>query len=243
MTGPDTALWLARPGREHHIVCMKILNVTLPRPGRPWVLLALVLALPIIGGARAEGLSGTALLETLRAGGVTIYFRHAQTNWNQSDRAETADHISSCAPERMRQLSAEGRETAKRIGAAIRTVGLAITSVRSSPYCRARETVELMQIGDVVPSPDIMNLRSAGFFGGRDAVIRRIREIFAAPVPAGKITVIAAHGNLVRDSTGVYPGEAGSVVLRSKPDAPHGFEVVGKLTAEDWTRLAKLAGQ
>jgi hypothetical protein len=222
---------------------MKVPNASLPRPDRLWLPLVLVLALSMIGGARAEGLSGAALLDALRAGGVTIYFRHAQTNWNQSDRAETVNDITSCAPERMRQLSSAGRETAKRVGAAIRAIGLAVSSVRSSPYCRARETAELMQIGDVAPSPDIMNLRSAGFFGGRDVVIRRIREIFAAPVPAGEITVIAAHGNLVRDATGAYPGEAGSVILRADPTQPHGFEVVQLLTAEDWYKLARLSGQ
>ena len=222
---------------------MKIANATLSRRGCLWGLPALVLAFSVIGGARAEAISGAALLDILRAGGVTVYFRHAQTNWNQSDRAETVDDITSCAPERMRQLSSAGRETAKRVGAAIRASGLKVTSVRSSPYCRARETAELMRIGDVAPSTDIMNLRSAGFFGGRDAVIRRIRGIFAAPVPAGEITVIAAHGNLVRDATGAYPGEAGSVVLRADPARPHGFEVVQQLTADDWYKLARLAGQ
>jgi len=218
-------------------------NTAMTRVGRLWMLLALVFALPIIGGARAEGLSGAALLDALRAGGVTIYFRHAQTDWNQSDRAETAEHIASCAPERMRQLSPEGRETAKRVGAAIRALGLPVTSVRSSPYCRARETAQLMNIGEVAPSTDIMNLRSADYFGGRDAVILRIRRIFAEPVPAGEIAVIAAHGNLVRDATGAYPGEAGSVVLRARADAPHGFEIVAQLTAEDWSGLARRRGR
>ncbi len=65
-------------------------------------------------------LSDEALITALRGGGYNIYFRHAPTDWSQNDHVAAKGDWTSCDPARMRQLSAEGRTIAQRIGAAIR---------------------------------------------------------------------------------------------------------------------------
>ena len=79
-------------------------------------------------------------------------------------------------------------------------------------------------------------MRAAEFAGGREAVIRRAqRQLARMPAP-GTNTVLVAHGNLVRDATGTYPGEAGAAVF--EPDGKGGFRLVATLTPSDWAALA-----
>jgi len=181
--------------------------------------------------------SGRDLVEALRGGGYNLYFRHAQTDWRQGDFPLDRDDLASCDPEEMRQLSEEGRATARAIGAALRALGVPVGRVISSPYCRCVQTAELMDLGPPVrPTDDIMNTRSAAMFGGLEAVVERARRTFAIPPAPGTNTVMVAHGNLMRAASAVSLGEAGAAVIR--PDGAGGYAVVAELDADDWQRLA-----
>lgn len=200
------------------------------------VLLAVVIALPAGGAVAQNELSGEALVEALRGGGYNIYFRHAQTDWSQSDRIEEAGDWTSCDGSKVRQLSAAGRDTARSVGEAIRALDIPVGRVLASPYCRAVDTARLMALGEVETTTDVMNLRSARYFGGREAVVERARRLLSTPPADGTNTVIAAHGNVARAATPVYPGEAEGVVFRPDKD---GFTFVGRLTPEQWRELAR----
>jgi len=189
-------------------------------------------------GAPAAELEGKALVEALRGGGYSIYFRHAETDWGQDDRVEMAGDWTSCDPAEMRQLSPQGRGTARRIGDAVRGLGVPVAKVLSSEYCRAWETARLMDLGPVTRTRDIMNLRVVDYVGGRQAVIRRAQRILAEPPPEGANDVIVAHGNLMRAATGAYVGEGGSGVYAPRA-GKQGFELVARLSSEEWIRLAE----
>ena len=199
------------------------------------VIVVLAVAAP---GAPAAELEGKALVEALRGGGFNIYFRHAATDWGQADRVETAGDWTSCDPAEMRQLSAQGRATARAIGDAIRALDVPVAKVLSSEYCRAWETGRLMELGPVTKTRAIMNMRAAAHVGGRDAVIRRAQRVLAQPAPAGANVVIVGHGNLMRAASGAYAGEGGSGVYAPRAGSARGFELVARLSPEDWTRLA-----
>lgn len=194
-------------------------------------------------GATAAELEGKALVEALQVGGYNIYFRHAATDWGQHDRVETAGDWTSCDPAQMRQLSAEGRATARRIGDAIRVLGVPVAKVLSSEYCRSWETARLLDLGPVTRTRDIMNMRVVDHVGGRDAVIRRAQRLLAQPAPEGANVVIVGHGNLMRAATGAYVGEAGSGVYAPRAASEPGFELVARLAPDDWLRLAELVEQ
>ena len=66
----------------------------------------------------AHALEGAALVRALRAGGLTLYFRHAATDFSQNDRAMTSH--GECATQR--NLSEAGRAQAREIGEAIRAI-------------------------------------------------------------------------------------------------------------------------
>lgn len=176
------------------------------------------------------------LVHALRSGGYNIYFRHAQTDWSQSDRIDKPGDWESCDPSRVRQLSDTGRDTARSVGEAMRRLEIPVGRVLASPYCRAVDTARHMELGPVETTTAVMNMRSAEYFGGRDAVVATARELLSTPPRPGTNTVIAAHGNVAQAATPVYPGEAEGVVFR--PEGKGEFTFVGRLTPEQWTALA-----
>lgn len=202
------------------------------------VVVGMTVAMP---GVPAAELEGKALVEALQDGGYNIYFRHAPTDWGQHDRVEAAGDWTSCDPAEMRQLSSEGRAIAQRIGDAIGALGVPVAKVLSSEYCRAWETARLLDLGPVTRTRDIMNMRVVDHVGGRDAVIRRAQRVLAQSTPEGANVVIVGHGNLMRAATGAYASEAGSGIYAPRAGSEPGFELVARLTPEDWMRLAKLA--
>jgi phosphohistidine phosphatase SixA len=183
-----------------------------------------------------------ALVAALRDGGYTIYFRHAATDWSNSDHVEKVGDWTSCDPDRMRQLSEAGRETARQIGRAIRVLEIPVGRILSSEYCRAAETAQLMNLGPVETTRDIMNMRAAVFVGGREAVIRRARAIFSRGPPPGTNVLIVGHGNLMRAATGAYAGEGGSGIYVAMPGSDQGFRLIAELSPDDWTDFASAAG-
>ncbi|MGH8722246.1 MAG: histidine phosphatase family protein, partial [Burkholderiales bacterium] len=181
---------------------------------------------------------GKALVEALGDGGYNLYFRHAATDWGQDDQVDAAGDWTSCDPAQMRQLSSDGRATARRIGGAIRALGIPVGKVLSSEYCRAWETARLMDLGPVTRTRDIMNMRTVAYVGGREAAIRRARRVLSQPPPEGANAVIVGHGNLMRAATGAYAGEGGSGVYAPRSGDEKGFELVARLSSDDWMRLA-----
>ena len=189
----------------------------------------------------AEGaLDDAALLAALREGGNNIYFRHVGTDWSQSDRVRDAGDLRSCDSARMRQLSEPGRDDARLIGSAMRRLELPIGEILASPYCRTVETATLMQLGEVVESEQVMNLRAAEYVGGRASVVASAQDLLSSPPPSGN-RVIVAHGNVAREATPAYPGEGEALVFRPKSEGR--FTLLGRIRVSDWARLLTLAEQ
>ena len=180
------------------------------------------------------------LIEGLRQGGYIIYFRHAATDWSQDDYVTADGKWTSCDPDRMRQLSDQGRLVARQIGAAIRRLKIPIGHILSSEYCRTRETAQLMNLGPVRPTRTIMNMRVADMVGGREAVIERARRELGKKPDKRTNTIIVAHGNLMQAATGAYAGEAGAGIFEPQGDGQ--FQIVAQIVPEEWEQLADRFG-
>lgn len=100
---------------------------------RPILLAPLLLAWP---AARADEAVVTA---ALRAGGVAVLLRHAITEPGIGD--PPGMRVDQCSTQR--NLSAEGREQSRRIGAWFAQRGLQPAAVRSSAWCRCLDTARL----------------------------------------------------------------------------------------------------
>ena len=185
-------------------------------------------------------LSGEELVQALRQGGFTIYFRHEATDWSQTDNVLKTDDWLSCDGARFRQLSAAGRQSAVATGRAIHGLGIPVGRVLASPYCRTVETATLMNLGKVETTNDVINMRIADYFGGRSAIVATARALLSTPSVDNTNTVIVAHGNVAQASTPVYPGEGEGVVFEA--DGKGGFRFIGRLMPGDWRDLAEALG-
>ena len=195
------------------------------------ILLTGLLCFPI-SALPGQTLGVRALIDALQEGGYNLYFRHEATDWSQDDQVRKAGDWLSCDGNEIRQLSREGRERAARTGSAMRRLNVPVNEVLASPYCRAMETARLLGLGGVRASVEVINLRVADYFGGRDAVIATARKLLSRPPATGGNRVIVAHGNLARAATPVYPGEGEMVVF--KPGGEEGFAFVGRVSPEQW---------
>ena len=206
----------------------------------PVLILVLMAVVPFsfVRGESHEGINDHDLITALQNGGYNIYFRHAPTDWTQSDNIENPGDWESCDPTRFRQLSDQGRDISIGIGDAIRTLKIPIGKVFASPYCRAMETARLLNIGPVEATTDVMNLRASEYFNGREAIVQRARIRLSEKPLTGKNTVFVAHGNVAREATPVYPGEAEAVVFQ--PIENGKFELIGRISPQRWKKLVAI---
>lgn len=177
----------------------------------------------------------TSVLQALRQGGYNLYFRHEMTNWQQQDNITQLQDLKSCDGNRVRQLSSAGKDRAAKTGEWIRKLGIPVSEVLASPYCRSMETARAFSLGEVQATDAVINLRSAHYFGGRDAVIKTAQALLAQNPPAGGNRIIAAHGNVAQAATPVYPGEGEAVIF--KPDGKGGFDFFTRIAPDQWQQL------
>jgi len=177
------------------------------------------------------------LIQALQNGGYNLYFRHEATEWSQQDLVQKKGDWLSCDGTKIRQLSEQGRQRAKRTGEAMRRLEIPVSEVLASPYCRTMETARQLGLGDVQASTDVINMRVAEYFGGREAVVKTARTLLARPPVAGSNRVIVAHGNVAQAATPVYPGEGETVIF--KADNNGHFVFIGRIMPERWVELSQ----
>lgn len=160
-----------------------------------------------------------ALWALLRQGGQVVMIRHASTEPGIGD--PPGFRLADCATQR--NLSAAGREEARRIGEAFRARGIPIGQVLSSRWCRCLETGRLA-FGAVEPWIPLDS-----FFDDRSrepeqtvAVRARVSER-----PAGGNLILVTHGVNISALTGILPAQ-GEMVLLS-PQGSGAFRMAGRL--------------
>jgi phosphohistidine phosphatase SixA len=179
----------------------------------------------------AHALEGAALVKALRAGGLTLYFRHTATDFSQTDAAMKG--YDECASQR--NLSDAGRAQAREIGEAVRALGLPVGEVIASPFCRTMETGRLM-FGRAEPSTVVRGYEGTDT---ANADYSRLAALLASPPKAGTLRMITSHGNPFRAIAGPpHLGEGEAAVL--KP-AGNDFVVVARIKREDWAALRAAA--
>ncbi|MBI1845857.1 MAG: histidine phosphatase family protein [Candidatus Rokubacteria bacterium] len=144
-----------------------------------------LLALPASAGA-ADG-----LWELLRAGGQVVLLPHATTGGAPGDPA--GFRLADCTTQR--NLSAAGREEARRIGRAFRARRIPVASVMSSRWCRCLETA-LLAFDRVEPWPALDS-----FSGRAPASSRSPAGCSCASVLSSKFAVTS--GRVARAGAGV----------------------------------------
>jgi broad specificity phosphatase PhoE len=180
--------------------------------------LVALLAFPAL--ARADD----ALWEMLRAGGHVLLIRHAETEPGSGD--PPGFRIDDCATQR--NLSARGRDDARRMGQMFRARGVPVAAVLSSRWCRCLDTARLA-FGAAEPWDALDSMFEDKRKSNEQA--RAFRERAGTPPPNGNV-VLVSHGVNIAAWTGVSTAQGDIVVLTPSGNAT--FRVAGTLTAFDW---------
>jgi len=198
-------------------------------------LAAILAGLASAGMARAEPLSGAALVEALRQGGYVLLMRHASS--------PLAPPVASAAePDNTRlerQLDDKGRTTARAMGVAIKALRIPIKVVWSSPTYRALETVRLAALPQPTTAAELGDGgQSMRAVAGNQAAW--IREKVAQEPRVGTDTVIVTHfpnilGAIGDCASGLADGEA----LVFHPDGTGTPAIVARVKIDDWPALAR----
>lgn len=138
-----------------------------------------------VDSASAEG---RALIERLRAGGLVLYFRHADTLGMPCDRTfRIGDR------EGQRNISAAGQEQSRRIGRAFADLGIPVEyPVLAGPVYRARDTAEFafgpanVRVTNDLTADDYSGARLNDVLAGH-------ARLFSTPPPPGTNRLLFGH--------------------------------------------------
>ncbi|GEM_PF-759095 len=171
-----------------------------------------------------------ALIKQLKQGGYIIYMRHGPTDHNSkdTDRGDLKD----CS--RQRNLSSEGRQQMEKIGHRIKELNIPIGKVFSSPYCRTRDTAQLVfgsyQVDNNLQfsiSKDQEESRQLGEY---------LKQALNHARPGDKNSVFVGHTSNLRDGLGIWPKPEGVAVIFKKED--HTLVYKGMIKPDDWFKEA-----
>lgn len=165
-----------------------------------------------------------ALWSALREGAVFLV-RHAYAPGVGDPDVFT---LGQCATQR--NLSAEGRDQARRMGATFQSKGLRFDRVLSSQWCRTRETAELA-FGTAVQDEPAFN----SFFETPELASARTQEALGvlSAWRAGQAWVVVTHQVNITALTGITPRDGEGVVVRFHEGQ---LKVLGRLWPAPYSR-------
>jgi phosphohistidine phosphatase SixA len=184
----------------------------------------------------ADELRGRALVDALRRGGYVLYFRHAATDFSQSDT--DTRNLANCRTQR--NLNQRGRRDARAIGRAVQTLRVPVGTVLSSKYCRARQTA-LLAFGRAKTTIDLTGLPSAATQAESARRVRALRRMLARTPAARTNTVLVAHLFNIQEAANVSLDEGEAAVFL--PSLPNRYRLVASIAPREWVQLAASFGK
>ena len=181
--------------------------------------LAVALVILMLAGWTQPSRASDEAWQALRQGGVVALLRHARA----PGTGDPADfQLDDCSTQR--NLSAEGKQQAQRIGEQFRARQIPVERVLSSRWCRSLDTARLA-FGPVTEGAPPLD----SFFSGREqepAQNEALRQIIEGWRSDG-VLVLVTHQVNITALTGIFPSEGEVLVL--KPRTGIRFDVVGRL--------------
>jgi phosphohistidine phosphatase SixA len=174
------------------------------------------------------------LMDSLKAGGYIIYFRHGATDRSQQDT--DPKNLANCATQR--NLNDMGRTQARSIGEAFRALNIPVGQVLSSEYCRALEHAR-HSFNRATPEPSLV-LPDPLTAEERQRNTQGLQRLLSVAPQAGMNTVMVSHSPNLRDAIGVDLTVEGSAAIL-RPNAQGRPEVVAIVLPGDWGAQAGTA--
>jgi len=179
----------------------------------------LAILLGIGAAADSAGAGEAEVWTALRAGGHVALMRHTDAPGGVGDPPDF--RIDDCTTQR--NLSAKGRADAARIGARLKSEGIAVERIVSSPWCRSMDTATLLQLGPVAAETTFGNV--VVLSDQRQSLTAGARAVIDQWTGSG-ILLVVTHGANIAVLTGISPASGEIVVVRK---GSGGSESVGRL--------------
>ncbi len=180
----------------------------------------------------AKELSGIAIMKALQKGGYNLYMRHgaASVGRDASTLPQTPRWWENCAVQR--NLADEGREQARKVGIALRQLNVPIESVKTSQFCRARDTAYAMGFGTIEITEDLNH--QMGQRAGFNVHAARFKLLARPPSPTKNVLIIShTHGSARAEERAMAQIEEAEIVMY-RPDGKGGTEPVARIRLADW---------
>jgi len=184
-------------------------------------------------GAAPQGRVGL-LIEQMRAGGLVLVIRHERTEIpsREDDYTRPANDCTA-----QRNLSVAGLAGSQETGVALRALGIPVTTVISSPMCRATETARFM-FGSYSVEPRLIH-HNPDVPGDMERAGETFAEILRSLPPIAGNTALIGHAANIARATGLRLAEGEIGVVRVAADGS--FTVVGQVLGSDLGPLARMA--
>lgn len=187
-------------------------SLTQPLNIQRWALLTVLALVAVI---LALGWPNLSAAQTQDKASLILHLRHAIAPGG-GDPAHF--DVNDCRTQR--NLSAEGREQSRQIGAQLKAIGIAPTQVWSSQWCRSAETAKLLDLGEVKPLPALNSFFQNPSAG--PAQIAELRAFVNELDPKGGPYVMVSHQVVVSGLNNTFVGSGDGVwmVLTGNPNEP-----------------------
>lgn len=195
-------------------------------------LLAFAIAWPVLGAPPDKS-----IVTQLQKGGYVLFMRHGKTNLDQAD----TDPLHLDNVKAQRQLTDEGRQQARDIGAAFRALKIPIGSVTCSKFYRAQEMAKLLGFSTPQPSIDVSEGGQVVTPLENQRRAQALRDLLSTPPAEGFNHIIVSHKPNLQDTAGKEFGDMSEAeVAIFRPLGAGKFEFVARVApASIWTEWAK----
>jgi phosphohistidine phosphatase SixA len=116
--------------------------------------------------------------------------------------------LDDCSTQRI--LSDKGREEARVLGMRLRERGIRVAKVVTSQWCRARETAELMAVGEVEHESAFDNLQ---FNKRRERDLTERARAFITGWQGPGVLIVLTHDSNLKALTGTLAAQSGIVLV------------------------------
>ncbi len=175
--------------------------------------------------------STSALIQGLKSGGYIIYMRHGITTRKDKSRDKSLIDLTRC--ETQRNLTEAGKSQVENLGLLIKSLGIPIGQVKSSPYCRTKDTASAVfgeyKIDEKLRFSISMHSKESEVLG------KYLLDSMLASNDIEKNTVYVGHTANLKDGLGVWPKPEGVMVIFKKEGDKIIFE--GMIKPDDWPKL------
>jgi phosphohistidine phosphatase SixA len=161
----------------------------------------------------------------LKQPGHVVFMRHSDAPGSGGYGDPPGYRLDDCATQR--NLSDEGRAHAKRTGEAFRKLGLTFDRVLTSPWCRCKETAQLVLGKEAAIFTPLSNL--VGRSEHRDEQVKALKAYLARLKPDTRVLFVT-HGIVIGALTGVSPASGEMVIVNPGPAGEP--KVVGRLRVD-----------